>query len=168
MCFVGENVNVCRGLVPSQLAELIGCRHVEHLELMALQRCLKWPNACRAVAFAVGRLVRLIGGVFGSRIGSNGSSGTQLPVLCAAAGLTASSQAACSRPSKRRVVAAAYPSEPGSWGEQLRPDTCNLDDQDRPGPLSDLDQEWQVGRFESALRVVDGSWAYWVVQITLI
>jgi hypothetical protein len=146
VCRVSEKGILCFGLIPNQLAELWGCRHVEHMELMVLQRCLKWPNACWDLAAAVERAVRWTGGVFESYISRSSPLGTQLPVLCAAAGLAAPFQAACSRPSKRRVVAAAIPSEPGSWGEQLRPDTCNLDDQDRPGPLSDLDQEWQVGR----------------------
>lgn len=35
---------LCFRLLPKQLVELWGCRHVEHMELMVLQRCLKWPT----------------------------------------------------------------------------------------------------------------------------
>jgi hypothetical protein len=73
----------------------------------------------------------------------------------AAAGPSAflSRSAVCShRRSKRHVAAAAFPGELGSWGDQIRPDTCNMDDQDRPGPLSDLDQEWQVSISSASVR----------------
>lgn len=46
----------------------------------------------------------------------------------------------------RQVAGSALGNEAGGWGE-LRPewrDTCLDPDQDAPGPLTDLDAEWQV------------------------